>query len=142
MEAKVELFNKLIGKTVTNIEVINDTIISNDLKSIEYFTDTKWKDGVLFTTEDNKRYALVHVQDCCENVLIEDIVGSFNDLIGYPLLIAEQVTREATEDERWDISATWSFCKFATVKGYVTISFLGQSNGYYNEEVTLLELAD
>jgi hypothetical protein len=71
-----------------------------------------------------------------------DIVGDIKDLIGHPLLIAEEVTNEQDVNPEgvkvpgWQDSFTWTFYKLATVKGYVTISWYGESNGYYNESVS------
>ena len=42
---------------------------------------------------------MIHHQDCCETVYLADVVGSFEDLIGYPLLeVSESIVDIATED--------------------------------------------
>jgi len=80
-----------------------------------------------------------HTQDCCESVDINDIVGDLEDLVGEPLLLAEQVQGETPVDfnEEDHESVTWTFYKFATRKGYVDVRWLGESNGYYSEGVDL-----
>ena len=35
---------------------------------------------------------MIHHQDCCETVYLADVVGSFEDLIGYPLLEVSEST--------------------------------------------------
>ncbi len=91
---------------------------------------------LVFICEDGEKYMMSHIQDCCESVFIEDISGDLQDLVGSPILIAEEVY----EDNRgplngYDESYTWTFYKFATVKGYVTVRWYGSSNGYYSESV-------
>lgn len=94
-------------------------------------------------------YSLEHVQDCCESVNIEDICGDLSDLVGSPIVLAEEVTSIGDEDHCEDPgvdwtkpepvefgeSWTWTFYRIATVKGTVTIRWLGESNGYYSESV-------
>ena len=83
---------------------------------------------------DEVRYTLYHDQDCCESVVVEEIIGDIEDLEGWPLLIARE-DYNADGPELNEESYTWTFYNFATYKGYVTIRFLGESNGYYSEEV-------
>jgi hypothetical protein len=95
-------------------------------------------DQLVFETA-TERFVFFHHQDCCESVDINDIVGDLEDLVGEPLLIAEEVSGETPVDfnEMDHESVTWTFYKFATRKGYVDVRWLGESNGYYSESVSL-----
>ena len=75
---------------------------------------------------------MIHHQDCCETVYLADVVGSFEDLIGYPLLeVSESIVSIPTEYE----SATASYYNFKTVKASVQLRWVGESNGYYSETI-------
>jgi hypothetical protein len=84
-----------------------------------------------------ERFVFFHYQDCCENVDINDITGDLEDLVGEPLVIAEEVHGATEPDEEHYESYTYAFYKFATRKGYVDVRWLGESNGYYSESVSL-----
>lgn len=97
--------------------------------------DDSRADELLFYTEEGECYRMYHEQDCCEHVFIEDICGNLDDLVGTPILLAEEVSEDREPVETWDDSHTWTFYKIATVTGYVTIRWYGTSNGYYSEKV-------
>ena len=117
-----------------------EDLLGRTLKSI---TGSTGDDKIEFVTDDGNEYALLHYQDCCENVFVEDIIGDLDDLVGHPLLMAEEISNaEEPEDAdiEWrDDSETWTFYKLATVKGYVTIRWYGSSNGYYSESVDFVK---
>jgi len=95
---------------------------------------------LVFTLSTGEKYKLYHRQDCCEIVTIEDIEGNLSDLVGMPILMAEIATNQnenppGVPAPEYQDSFTWTFYRLATVKGYVTIRWYGESNGYYSEEV-------
>ena len=95
-------------------------------------------DEMTFQATNGRRFRFYHEQDCCEAVSIYDVIGDLKDLEGSPLLVAEQVTN-ADEPDCDDESFTWTFYRFSTVQGTVTVRWLGTSNGYYSESVDFEE---
>lgn len=92
-------------------------------------------DRMVFHAEDGRTFVFYHSQDCCENVRIEDVCGDLDDLVGSAILQAEAVSNEDEPVLEGADSYTWTFYKFATIKGAVTVRWLGESNGYYSESV-------
>ena len=92
------------------------------------------RETFVITTKEGK-FNFYHEQDCCEDVYIESIVGDLNDLIGNPILFAEESTNQTDNPPDYAESFTWTFYRFATIKGYVDIRWYGSSNGYYSESV-------
>jgi len=115
-------FKDLLGKTLVSIKKSDDELI--------------------FTTTEGECFKAYHSQDCCEYVIIEDIEGNLDDLIGNTLTQAEESTnsKDTFNKIEYPESFTWTFYKLATIKGYVTIRWLGESNGYYSESVDFIKL--
>ena len=136
METGIE---QLLGKTLT-------AVVKNEAN-----------DEIIFTVDDGTEYKMYHRQDCCESVSIDDINGDLNDLVGSPILVAEEnssskpTPEQIVEKEKkkleegddyyeYEDSFTWTFYKLATIKGYVDIRWYGSSNGYYSESVDLVKV--
>lgn len=96
------------------------------------------EDSVTFQNNE-VRYILYHEKDCCESVCVEEIIGDIEDLENLPLLIAREDSNADGPELENEESYTWTFYNFATFKGYVTIRFLGTSNGYYSEDVSCIK---
>jgi hypothetical protein len=92
--------------------------------------------SIAFVADDGRRFLMHHKQDCCESVAIEDIVGDTADLIGSPILLAEErCNDDAPPSKVVEDSWTWTFYELRTVRASVTIRWFGESNGYYSERV-------
>jgi hypothetical protein len=100
---------------------------------------TNADEELVFVTTEGREFRMYHSQNCCEYVTIEDTCGELTDLIGVPILMAEKITNEDNLPGRDDMEL-WTFYKFATIKGYVTIRWYGGSNGYYSVSVDFAEM--
>lgn len=116
-KSETTVFTDLIGKVFTSVKKLD-----ND------------RDELHFIAPDN-HYCFLHDQSCCEQVYLESIVGDLEDLINTPILKAEVFTQSFDTGGYSDSSYTYSFYKFATIKGFVDVRWVGESNGYYSEEV-------
>jgi len=121
-------FKDLRGKIIVNIE-------NKDNKEL------------IFTLDDGDKYKLYHDQDCCEGVEIDEIIGDLKSLYHSSITLAEEVINEDKNPSGVRVpkyqdteSFTWTFYKLATLSGYVTIRWYGQSNGYYSESVSWMKV--
>ena len=121
----------ILGKILTDVSVV----VSHGMSLYN-----GREDKIYFTCADGTRYVMYRDQECGESVVIDDVSGDWDDLIGNPLLIAEASSKSSTDDEKEsEESQTWTFYRLATIGGYVDIRWLGESNGYYSESVTFEE---
>ena len=97
------------GNNTFNLEGLKEKIITKIEKIKE--------EELIFYCEDGSKYKMYHEQDCCENVSIEDICDDLNDLIGVPVLMAEEIFKEQelTPLGEYDNSYTWFIIKYIII---------------------------
>lgn len=119
-----------------------------------------------FAVNDGRKFELWHSQDCCESVYIDDINGDMDDLVGAPILVAEEATggtanspwaSRGLDQEQCEADAVlvalspkpeftptgdclYTFYRFTTIKGTVVVRWLGQSE-YYSVSVDFRQVA-
>jgi len=107
----------MIGKTPVKISETNETID--------------------FYFSDGSHATFYHEQECCECVLIEDVNGDWSDLIGNPLLVADERVGKG-EPNDWGDNVTWTFYTFRGIGGSVDVRWHSSSNGCYSESVDFI----
>ena len=118
-------FETLVGKTLAEV------------------TGSAGDDEMTFKTDAGEVFKMYHSQDCCESVSINDIDGDLADLLGSPIVLAEESSNSdpqpGQDTDDWS-SFTWTFYRLATTKGFVVIRWYGESNGYYSEGVDFAQI--
>lgn len=122
-------FSDLVGKTIERIE---GGVGDETLK---------------FFCLDKTVYQMNYYSDCCASCSLEDIAGDLSNLIGSPILMAEESSSvnknpDGVKIPEYQDSFTWTFYLLSTIKGSVTLRWYGESNGYYSESVTFERLGN
>ena len=128
----------------------NDNKIQYKQRKLFKFSDLKGKrlggfkklkhednDALLFADLQGSVYLMTHNQDCCENVWLDDVCGSWDDIKWEEILEAIETSEDMPNASE---SGTWTFYTFKTFKGSVTLRWCGESNGYYSEGVDLYQI--
>jgi len=127
--SQTSILDSAKGRTIKEINIVRgDTgasVFAHDGDRIDFF----------FTEGPPLR--MYHERDCCEQVWIEDIAGDPEDLIGSPLLLAEVACAQPIHMINNLEVHRWTFYKFGTNKGYVTVRWCGSSNGFYSVAIKL-----
>jgi len=119
-----------------NMETKISDLIGKTVISITRKQNEDGDDELIFICDTGEKYKMYHKEDCCEDVSIKEISGDLNTLIGTPILKAEE---KIDENEGEYESYTWTFYTISTIKGYVDISWYGESNGYYSEAIDFVK---
>jgi hypothetical protein len=96
------------------------------------------KDQIFLTTRSGRQFLIYHEQKCCETVEISGQDGSFDKLIGKPIVEARDNAVD-TSEEAAD-SQTTTTLVFRVDDHTVISRWVGDSNGYYSESVDIAEL--
>lgn len=89
-------------------------------------------DAVIFHFDDGSTISLHHVQDCCEHVRVEDF--ELQGKLKGPLLGFEETIKTTRSD---DGTGTWTFYNIRVGTGCLNLRWIGESNGYYSESITV-----
>ena len=121
LERKHVEFSALVGEVLDSVDIDRE------------------ENQILLTTRSGRKFVVYHEQDCCETVAISGQDGSFDKLIGKPLIEARDFAVDTTE-EGIDDSQTTTTLVFRVDDQTVISRWIGDSNGYYSESVDIAEL--
>jgi hypothetical protein len=119
-----EKLSTLLGKTIAAIDGMDSG-----------------SERIEFTCSDGEKFLMMYHDDCCASCSVEDVCGDVADLIGSPVVRAEEPSSLDGFDEKppgdyAPESFTWTFIILGTAKGTLTLRWYGSSNGYYSESPT------
>lgn len=118
----LDSFERFIGRTVESAHEAGEHVV------------------LRFTNGTLARF--YHDQDCCENVGLENTIGTLGSLIGKTIQSISKSDDEPADQagRSYDDAYAWSiFTIVATDGTTVVMQWLGESNGYYGVDVYVSE---
>ena len=129
--------NMINGKLVGDKAL--EVVVGKTITSILGLEEESQQVQILFS--DGSKLNFHHWQDCCEWVCLYDfeLTTSLDKIIGGVINDAREDGRDATNDDNecTDESGYWTFYNINTSRGCINMRWLGQSNGYYSEDVSV-----
>ena len=136
MEKKIKFYRKWHDDVPDGTPHKIEDIVGKTPVEIVVTTGSWHQEALVFLFDDGTACKFSHEQSCCEYVGIDDVNGDWDDLIGTPLLVAEErVSDDLPPLGEYAESYTWTFYTFRSIKGSVDVRWYGESNGYYSEKV-------
>jgi hypothetical protein len=144
---KIKIFDELLNKKFLKIEYELDGDSMDYLMVDENFDFSKLNGEITclrFWLTNNKYYLmypdLMYLDDIeGEDIALIDIIGDLNDIINHPLLEVEKVSNYERYLDRDLKDQSWTFYKFSTIKGSVTLRWCGKNNNGYSIDVFFFE---
>ena len=111
-------------------------------KTIKEINGLKKGGREVYIRTNDGTYKLYHQQDCCEHVRVVKVIGNVNELIG-EVIFAEEDAGANDPDwykEDYHDSHTWTKYVLKTENTSLEFWYLGESNGYYCESVSIKKI--
>ena len=96
----------------------------------------------VFIRTNDGTYKLYHEQCCCEYVRVVKVIGNVNKLIGEVIFAEEDAGANEPDwyNESFNDSHTWTKYVLKTENASLEFWYLGESNGYYGESVSIKKI--
>ena len=111
-------------------------------KTIKEINGLKKGGREVYIRTNDGTYKLYHQQDCCEHVRIYNVIGNVADIIG-EVVFAEEDAGANDPDwykEDYHDSHTWTKYILKTEDASLEFWYLGESNGYYSENISIKKI--
>jgi hypothetical protein len=116
-----------------------DVLVGKTIKSVKGLQNGS--EEVRFELDNGDTLVMRYEPDCCASCCVDDFSGDVADIIGTPIVVAEDRSQDGSDKVGphgfKEDSATWTFYTIRTHKGTLDIKWFGSSNGYYSESTTL-----